>query len=142
MGWTKRNEIREQIVYFVNKEVNYFGVEVVDVRIIRVNLPDKARNAVYARMRSEREKEANLIRAEGDRQAKVIRAKANKEKIVIIAEANKKSSILKGEGDGHAIKICAQSYGKDKDFYDFYNSLEIYKSSFYKNSKLIISSNN
>ena len=138
---SKRNKIREDIIDIVNKEIENFGVRVLDVRLIRVNLPDKARKAVYERMITDREKEAKEIRAIGNQESDIIRAKSEKEKAIIIAEANKKSEIIKGHGDAEAISIYAKSYGKDKDFYEFYKSLEVYVNSFCKNSSLVLSSN-
>ena len=117
-------------------------MDVIDVRLIRLNLPDKARNAVYERMRTEREKEAKEIRAMGHKEGEIIKATADKEKTVIIAEAKKKAEIIKGHGDSEAINIYAKSYGKDKDFYEYYKSLEVYKDSFNKNSSLVLSSDN
>lgn len=140
--WSKRNKIRNEIIKFANDEMEKFGIEVIDIRIIRVNLPDKARNAVYSRMRSEREKEANLIRAKGDEEARVIRARADKEKMIILSEANKISDILKGEGEAKSIDIYAESYAIDKNFYEYFKILDVYQDSFKKNLKLIISTQN
>jgi len=138
----KRNEIRENIIIDVNKNVEKFGVEVNDVRIIRVSLPDKARDAVYARMRSEREKEATEIRAIGNQQAQVIRAEAEKDRALILADAKKKAEILKGEGEALAINIYAKAYGRDSDFFEYYKTLDVYKNSFGKDSKLVLSTDN
>jgi len=115
---------------------------VIDVRLIRVNLPDKTRNAVYERMRTEREKEAKEIRAIGNQESEIIKATSDKERAVIIAESKKQSEIIKGHGDATAITIYADAYGKDKDFYEYSKSLEVYKNSFGENSSLVVSSNN
>jgi len=139
---TKRNEIRINIIADVNKAVEKFGVEVNDVRIIRVNLPDRARDAVYARMRSEREKEAKEIRAVGNQQAEIIKAKSNKDKSLILADANKKAEILKGEGEAVAINNYAKAYGQDSNFFEYYKTLEVYKNAFQKGSKLVLSTEN
>ena len=138
----RREEIHKSIVNLVNSELEKFGVGVIDVRLIRLNLPDKARNAVYERMRTEREKEAKEIRAMGHKEGEIIKATADKEKTVIIAEAKKKAEIIKGHGDSEAINTYAKAYGKDKDFYEYYKSLEVYKDSFNKNSSLVLSSDN
>jgi membrane protease subunit HflC len=138
----KRNEIRENIIKLVNNDVAKFGVHVNDVRIIRVNLPDKARNAVYARMRSEREKEAKEIRAVGHQQAEIIKAEADKDQSLTIAQAKKTADILKGEGEAAAIKIYAGAYGRDTEFFERYKTLEVYKKAFNKNSKLVLSTDN
>lgn len=117
-----------------------FGVEIVDVRIMRADLPDRSREAVYDRMRSEREKEAKEIRAEGAEAAQRIIASADKERVIIIADAQRIAQKLKGEGDAEAIKIFSGSFGKDPEFYDFYRSLEAYKKVIKKeNTKAVIS---
>ena len=138
----KRENIHKGIVSLVNNELGKFGVDIIDVRLIRLNLPDKARNAVYERMRTEREKEAKEIRAMGNKEGEIIKATADKEKTIIIAEAKKKAEIIKGHGDAEAINIYAKAYGKDKDFYEYYKSLDVYKNSFSKNSSLVLSSDN
>ena len=138
----KRNKIREDIISIVNDNVKSFGVDIIDVRLIRVNLPDKARKAVYERMITERQKEAKEIRAIGHQESEIIKAKSDKEKTILIAEANKESDIIKGKGDAEAINIYAQAYSKDRDFYEYYKSLDIYKNLFDKDSSLVVSSNN
>jgi membrane protease subunit HflC len=139
---SKRNKIRKGIIDIVNKNINCFGVDVIDVRLIRVNLPDKARKAVYERMITDRQKEAKEIRAIGYQEGDIIKAKSDREKTIIIAEANKNAEIIKGQGDAEAISLYAKAYGKDKDFYEFYKSLEVYKNSLDKNSSLVMSSDN
>ena len=139
---SKRNKIREGIIDIVNKNINNFGVDAIDVRLIRVNLPDKARKAVYERMITDRQKEAKEIRAIGHQESDVIKAKSDREKTIIIAEANKNAEIIKGQGDAEAINLYAKAYGKDRDFYEFYKSLEVYKNSLDKNSSLVMSSDN
>ncbi|WP_323732718.1 protease modulator HflC [Candidatus Bandiella euplotis] len=138
----KRAEIRENVVKLVNEDSKKFGVDVIDVRLIRVNLPDKTRNAVYERMRTEREKEAKEIRAIGNQESEIIKATSDKERAVIIAESKKQAEIIKGHGDATAINIYANAYNKDKDFYEYYKSLEVYKNSFGENSSLVVSSEN
>ena len=138
----KRNKIREDIISIVNENIRSFGADIIDIRLIRVNLPDKARNAVYERMITERQKEAKEIRAIGHQESEIIKAKADKEKIILIAQASKESEIIKGKGDAKAIHIYARAYSQDRDFYEYYKSLDIYKNLFDKNSSLIISSNN
>ncbi len=139
---SKRNKIREGIIDIVNKNINNFGVDAIDVRLIRVNLPDKARKAVYERMITDRQKEAKEIRAIGHQESDIIKAKSDREKTIIIAEANKSAEIIKGQGDAEAISLYAKAYGKDRDFYEFYKSLEVYKNSLDKNSSLVMSSDN
>ena len=125
-----RRDLMEKIQTSINVEADDFGVVIVDVRIKRADLPKANSEAIYGRMRAEREKEARQFRAEGAEEAQRIRAKADKDKVVIVAEAQKKSQILKGEGDGKAVKIYADTFNKDKEFFAFYRSMEAYKKAF------------
>ena len=114
------NEIQEQILS--NEES--FGVEIIDIRIGRTDLTEQVSNNVYQRMRSEREKEANLLRAEGEELSKEIVASADRQQTVIIAEAERTSSILRGEGDASKNKILADAYGLDEEFFDFLRTMQ------------------
>ncbi len=134
----QRPELMKKIRDLVNTEAQTFGVEMVDVRIMRADLPDKSREAVYQRMKTDRSKEAKEIRAQGDEQAQIIRAKADKEKQIILAEAQKQSEILRGEGDADAIKAFSSAFNRDPQFYDFYRTLEAYKKSINKDTTKII----
>lgn len=136
----ERASIMLQIREIVAHQAKDFGVEVVDVRIMRADLPDKSREAVYDRMKSEREKEAKEIRAEGGEQAQKITASADRERQVILAEANKTSQILRGNGDAEAIKLFSTAFNKDPEFFDFYRSLQAYKKTFsVDDTKLVLS---
>ncbi len=117
------NEIRDH----VNEEAERLGIEVVDVRIGRADLPDATLQSVFARMRSEREREASEFRAQGQQMAQEIRSKAERERTVVIAEAERASQMRRGEGDSQAIAIQADAFGKDPEFYAFYRSLEAYR---------------
>lgn len=139
---SKRNEIMANVTRNVKKELEKYGVEVIDVRIKRTDLPPENQKAIYARMRSEREREAKQYRSEGAEQAAIIRAKANKERAVILAEANKKAQILMGEGDALATKIYAEAYKKDPKFFDLLRSFDAYIKGFDSNTKLVMSSDN
>ena len=139
----QRSEMMTKITAIVNEQAKDFGVEIVDVRIMRADLPDKSREAVYDRMRSDREKEAKEIRAEGAEQAQKIIATAEKDKLVTLAEARKKSEIMRGEGDAEAIKSFATAFGRDPEFFDFYRSMQAYRKSIGKDSaKMILSPDN
>lgn len=129
----KRSTMTDEIQKLVNIQSKKFGVEIVDIRILRADLPNKNSEAIYQRMQSDREKEAKEIRAQGKEEAQIITSRSNKEKSIIIAEANKKAQIIRGEGDAIATKIYAEAYNKDPEFYNFYRSLDSYKQSF--NSK-------
>jgi len=139
----ERSEMMRRIKDIVNIQAQDFGVDIVDVRIMRADLPDKSREAVYERMKSEREKEAREIRAEGAEQAQKIMATADKDKIVILADARKKSEIMRGEGDAEAIKSFASSFNKDPEFFDFTRSMQAYKKSINKDTtKMILAPDN
>jgi membrane protease subunit HflC len=125
----ERQKVMTDIKEQVNQEARRFGVEIVDVRIRRADLPDATSQAVYDRMRSERDREAREARAQGNEQAQQIRSRAERERTVILAEAQRDSQVLRGEGDNQAIRILAESASKNPDFYGFYRSLEAYRAS-------------
>jgi len=110
-------------------QVNY-GIEILDVRIGRTDLTEQVASNVYQRMRSEREKEANLLRAEGEELSKEIMASANRQQTVIIAEAERTSSILRGEGDAQKNIILGAAYGLDKEFFSFLRTMQACRDTF------------
>ena len=111
----------------VNEEAGNFGIEIVDVRIKRADLPPANSDAIYKRMQTEREREAKEFRAQGAEIAQKIRSTADKDVTVILAEANKKSEIMKGEGDGERNKIFANAFGRDPQFFAFYRAMQAYE---------------
>jgi membrane protease subunit HflC len=122
----ERSKIKEDIKVEVNNEASRFGIEVVDIRIRRADLPEANSQAIYERMISERVREAKEFRAKGSEIAQKIRAEADKERTVILAEATKKSEILKGEGESESVNIYANAFKQDPDFYSFYRSMQAY----------------
>ena len=114
----------------VNTEAKNFGIEIVDVRIKRADLPPANSEAIYKRMQTEREREAKEFRAQGAEIAQKIRSTADKDVTVILAQANKKSEIMKGEGDGQRNKIFADAFGQDPEFFAFYRSMQAYGKAF------------
>ncbi len=122
----ERSKIMEDIRQEVNSEASRFGIEIVDVRIRRADLPEANSQAIYERMISERVREAKEFRAKGSEVAQKIRAEADKDKTVILAEATKKSEILRGKGESEAVNIYADAFEKDPDFYSFYRSMQAY----------------
>ena len=128
----KRGKIMQTIQQLMNAKSKNFGIDVIDVRISRADLPVENSAAIYARMRSDRDKEAKKIRAQGVEEGQMIMSTADKERTVILAEANRKASILQGQGDAEASKIYANAFKVDPEFYNFYRSLEAYKKSFSK----------
>lgn len=123
----KRAQIMAQVRNEVGVQAKPFGIDVVDVRIRRADLPEENSEAVYARMKSERQREAAAFRADGKRQSTAIRADADRQRIQILADAQKQGQILRGQGDADAIKIYADAYNQDKGFFAFYRSLQAYK---------------
>ena len=111
----------------VNTEAQNFGITIVDVRIKRADLPPANSEAIYARMQTERQREAKEFRAQGAEMAAKITSTADKEVTVILANANKQSEIMRGEGDGKRNKIFADAFGRDPDFFSFYRAMQSYE---------------
>ncbi len=125
----KRNDLMKTIIKDVNAEAERMGIQIVDVRIVRADLPDQVTQSTFARMRSEREREAREARAEGAQLSTEIKSTAEKERSIILAEAQKDAQILRGKGDNEAITIYSKAFNQDPQFYAFYRSLEAYKKS-------------
>ena len=123
---SERSNIMDSIKIEVNGEATRFGIEVVDVRIRRADLPEANSQAIFERMISERVREAKEFRAKGAEEAQRIRAEADKEKTVILAEATRQSEILKGEGESISIDTYADAFKRDPEFYSFYRSMQAY----------------
>ncbi len=134
----ERSNVMLSIRNQVNEEAQSFGLNVIDVRILRADLPKENSAAIYSRMQTEREKEAKQIRAEGQEAATVIRSEAAKKSQIILAEAYMQAESIKGEGDAEAAKIYNAAYSIDPDFYKIYKSLTVYKNIFRKDGNLFI----
>lgn len=128
----ERSDIMLNILNQVDVEAKSFGIDVVDVRILRADLPKENSAAIYRRMQTAREKEATQIRAEGQEESVRIRSKADKESKIILAKAYRDAQIIKGDGDEKAAKIYNSAYSVDPEFYKFYRSLLVYKNSLKK----------
>ena len=128
----ERTELAQRLLKPINLGAATLGIEVVDIRIKRINFPKdaKIRDQVLDRMRSERKQVANALRAEGFAESERIRAEAERESQVILADAQRDAQKVRGEGDAEVARISAAAYGQDADFYAFYRSLEAYKASF------------
>lgn len=107
--------------------VDGFGIKILDVRLTRVDLSERIKNSVHERMRSDREREARELRAKGEEAAQRIRSKAERERTEIISESKKKAEIIRGEADAVATKTYADAFSRDRDFYEFYRTLEAYR---------------
>lgn len=125
----ERAQLMSQIAQRVNAEAKDLGISIADVRIKRADLPEANNQAIYARMKTEREREAREFRAQGAEISQRIRSRADREKTVLLAEAQKQAQILRGEGDGNAIRIFAEAFGTDIDFFTFYRSMQAYRES-------------
>jgi len=122
-----REEIMEKVTENSDKATDQYGIEVVDVRIKRVDLPKENEQSIYARMEAERNRQANKFRSEGDEEAQKIRASTEKDKTIILAVAYKESQEIRGLGEAQALEIYAKTFNKDVDFYEFLRTLETYK---------------
>ena len=133
-----RVEIMKLVQEAIVEEAISIGIEVVDVRLKRVDLADQIQSNVYERMRSERQRIANEYRATGNEKAIAIRANADRTKVELVAEAEKKAQLTRGDADALATKIYADSFGENTEFYEFYRSLNAYKQTFNSSGDLII----
>jgi membrane protease subunit HflC len=138
----RRDALMQAIADRVNNEARGFGIQVVDVRLKRVDLPEANSQAVYERMKTERQREAAEIRAQGSEGAKRIRANADRQVTVLIAEANRDAERMRGEGDAERNRIYAEAFGKDPDFFSFYRSMQAYEEGLKsEDTRLVISPN-
>ena len=134
-----REEIMERVTKISNEKSATYGIEIVDVRIKRVDLPPENEKFIFDRMKAERERIAKQYRAEGQEESAKIIAETEKEKTIILAEAFKTAETLRGEGDAEAVKIYAESFNKDPEFYKFLRTLDAYKNSFKDKTTVVLS---
>ncbi len=135
----ERDELMASLTETINQTVgSQLGIEVVDIRVKRIDLPDEVRNSVYNRMRAAREKEAREYRSICKEQAEVIRADADRQQTVIEAEAYRDAELLRGEGDAKAAALYADAYNKDAEFYSFVRSLTAYKTTFQNKGDIML----
>jgi membrane protease subunit HflC len=134
----ERSKIMEILRQRADRDSRQMGIQVLDVRLKRVDLPQEVSESVYQRMEAERKRVANELRSQGAGAAEKIRADADKQREVIIAEAFREAQRTKGEGDAKAAEIYAQAYGKNPEFYAFYRSLEAYRNSFKNKSDVFV----
>ncbi len=139
---SKRSSIMADVTRRTSDIMKEYGIEVVDVRIKRTDLPAENQRAIFGRMRAERERQAKQYRSEGVEESTKLRSNADREQAVIFAEANRKASIIRGEGDAVAAKIYADAFGQSPEFYSFHRGLEALKKSLQHQTKLIITDDN
>ena len=137
-----RNRIMRTVTMNSNKAAADYGIEVVDVRVKRADLPVENERHVFSRMQAERQRQAKKYRSEGAEEATKIRSQAEKERTILLAEAYRKSQEIRGEGEQKAIAIYAQAFQQDEDFYSFYRSLQAYEKALVDKSTLVLGSDN
>ncbi|MCX7555267.1 protease modulator HflC [Xanthomonadaceae bacterium JHOS43] len=133
-----RSTMTETLVRTANEGTRNLGIEVVDVRIKRIDLPEEVSESVYNRMRAERSRVANELRSQGIEASETIRANADRERQVILANAERDAQRIRGEGDAKAADIYAQAYGRDAEFYGFHRSLESYRTAFENGDSVLV----
>ena len=135
-----RSQIMDKVAEQCNQKAADYGIQVIDVRIKRADLPQEVRQSVYDRMKAERERMAKKYRSEGEEEAVKIRAETDKEKKILLAESYKDAEKLNGEGDAEALKIYAQAFEKDPEFYSFVRTLQAYEKSLGEGTTIVLPS--
>jgi membrane protease subunit HflC len=133
-----RDRIMADVQKKADADIRAIGVEIIDVRLKRVDLPAEVSEAVYRRMETERKRVANELRSEGAAEAEKIKADADRQREVIVAQAYRDAQKVKGEGDAKAAAIYGQAFGQNPEFYAFYRSLEAYRQSFRSKSDVLV----
>ena len=134
----RREDLMAQMREQLDRDARSFGIEVVDVRIRRVDLPEQNSQAVYQRMQTERQREAAEFRAQGSQKSQEIRARADRDVTVLLAEANSQAETVRGQGDAERNRIFADAYGKDTDFFSFYRTMQAYERSMQRNDTHLV----
>ncbi len=135
----RREVLMQEVTTKSDLKAREYGIEIVDVRIKRADLPEKNELNVFNRMRTERERLAKKFRAEGDEEARKIRSEADKQVQILMADARQQAEILRGTGDAQAVKVFADAYGRDPEFYEFVRTLEAYRKTIGEGTTLILS---
>ena len=134
----ERPELMKQIANQVNSEAEKFGIQIVDVKIRRADLPQANSEAIFRRMQTERQREASEFRAQGQEQSQRIRSRADREVTILKAEATRDGEKLRGEGDAERNRVFAQAYGRDAGFFRFYRSMQAYEASLGDDTTLVL----
>lgn len=134
----KRDQVMEQVRSRADHDARKIGVQILDVRLKRVDFPDKISTSVYDRMQSERRTVASQLRSEGGADAERIRADADRQREIILAEAYRQAQVIKGEGDAKAAAIYAGAFGQNPEFYAFWRSMEAYKQTLHSKSDVLV----
>jgi modulator of FtsH protease HflC len=136
----KRRDYLQEVTELSREKLANFGITLIDVRIIRADLPTEIEQAVFERMRSERERIAAQLRAEGEEEARQITSSADKEVEIILADSRKDAEKVRGEGDAQALAIYAEAYNENPDFYRFWRTLESYRVALVENTRIVLTS--
>ena len=134
----ERSDFMEGMLVSTREISSELGIDLIDVRVKRIDLPDEVSGSVFERMRQERVRIAKQLRAEGAERAEVIKSNADRERTILLAEAYRQSEIIRGEGDAEAAAIYAGAYGQDAEFYAFHRSLQAYRSAFNGDGDLLV----
>ena len=134
----QRTDIMDKLRVAAKDQADELGLEIVDVRIKRVDLPQDVSQSVFNRMRAERQEVAKRFRSEGEEEARELRATANKDREVILAEAERQAQITRGSGDARATEIYAEAFGQDREFYKLYRSLNAYRTAFGSTADILL----
>ena len=134
----ERTDIMDKLRVAAKDQADELGLEIVDVRIKRVDLPQDVSQSVFNRMRAERQEVAKRFRSEGEEEARELRATANKDREVILAEAERQAQITRGSGDARATEIYAAAFGRDREFYKLYRSLNAYRTAFGSTADILL----
>lgn len=137
---SKRSQIMDKVTSEASKHMQELGVEVVDVRIRRTDLPAENQRAIFGRMRAERERQAKQYRSEGTEEATKIRSEADKGRALLLADANRAGQVLKGEGDAEAARIFAEAFSQSPEFFEFQRGLEAARKSLQGNTRIVLDS--
>lgn len=135
----ERSQLMREITNRVDQELRESGIEIVDVRIKRADLPQENSVAIFNRMKSEREREAREFRAQGAQAATVIRSQAERDRTVILAEAQRRAQILRGEGDAEKNRVFAEAFGQDPEFFGFYRAMQAYQQALETGTTMVLS---
>jgi membrane protease subunit HflC len=135
-----RQQIMDKVAEQCAQKAADYGIQIIDVRIKRADLPEEVTDSVYARMRAERQRMAKKYRSEGEEEAVMIRAQTDKEKTIMLADGYKNAEKLKGEGDAEALRIYAEAYENDPEFYSFLRTLEAYEKSLGEDTTVVLPS--
>ncbi|MFO7580912.1 protease modulator HflC [Guyparkeria sp.] len=125
-----RDLFMRNVIGTTNEDISGLGLEIVDVRIMRIELPQEVRESVYSRMEKERSTVAKAIRSRGEEQAKRITSDADRQRVVILSESQREADEIRGEGDAEAARVYAESYSQDEEFFSFYRSIQAYGKAF------------